>query len=173
MLFTWIDWVIVAIIFISTLMGLLRGLIKEALSLGIWVVAGMLAWTFGTPLSVYMATYIETPSLQILGASVLIFVTCLLLGALVQFLLAELVRATGLSSTDRLLGMVFGSVRGALLVAVLVWLLSLTVVAQDIWWQESLLVPTFLEVAEGIKAFLGELTGFSEKHLPGAALSVP
>ena len=71
------------------------------------------------------------------------FVATLLVGAMINFLIGELIRVTGLSGTDRFLGMAFGAARGALLVVVAVGLLSLGPVQQDSWWQESRLVPQF------------------------------
>lgn len=66
---------------------------------------------------------------------------------------------TGLSGTDRFLGMFFGAARGALLVVVLVGLLSLAPVQQDIWWQQSTLLPHFLMVADWSKSLILGLAG--------------
>ncbi|MBP8236916.1 MAG: CvpA family protein, partial [Pseudomonas sp.] len=81
----------------------------------------------------------------------ILFVVTLLVGALVNYLIGELIRVTGLSGTDRFLGMVFGAARGGLLVVVLVGLISLAPVQQDSWWQESALLPHFLMVADWSK----------------------
>ncbi|WP_448672039.1 CvpA family protein, partial [Escherichia coli] len=85
--------------------------------------------------------YIQTPSARIIAACALLFIATLLLGALVNYLIGELIRVTGLSGTDRFLGMVFGGARGVLLVVLLVGLLSLAPVQQDPWWQQSVLMP--------------------------------
>lgn len=151
MAFIWIDWIIIAIISLSGLISLKRGFVKEALSLATWIVAGILAWMFGGSLSQHLADYIATPSARVMAACALLFVVTLLLGALVNHLLGELIRVTGLSGTDRFLGMVFGAARGALLVVVVVGLLSLAPVQQDPWWQQSVLVPQFLMVADWSK----------------------
>ena len=68
-------------------------------------------------------------------------------------------RVTGLSGTDRFLGMAFGAARGSLLVVILVGLISLAPVQQDAWWQQSTLIPHFLMVADWSKNFILELTG--------------
>lgn len=151
MTLTWVDWTIVIVVVISSLISLKRGFVKEALSLVTWVVAGVVAWMFGGALSHYLAPYISTPSFQVIAACAILFVLTLLVGALVNFLIGELVRVTGLSGTDRFLGMVFGAARGGLLVVVLVGLLSLAPVQQDPWWRESYLVPHFLLVADWSK----------------------
>ncbi|WP_027590137.1 CvpA family protein [Pseudomonas sp. RL] len=151
MSFSWVDWAIIAIILVSGLISLKRGFVREALSLVIWIVAGAVAWLFGGALAEHLGDFIETPSARIIAACGILFVATLLVGALISFLLGELVRATGLTGTDRLLGMVFGVARGALLVVVLVGLLSLAPVQQDSWWRESSLVPHFLMVADWSK----------------------
>lgn len=151
MSFSWVDWAIIAVIVISGLISLKRGFVREALSLVIWIVAGAIAWLFGGALAVHLVDYIETPSARIIVACAILFVATLLVGAVASFLIGQLVRATGLTGTDRLLGMVFGIARGALLVVVLVGLLSLAPVQHDSWWRESSLVPHFLIVADWSK----------------------
>jgi membrane protein required for colicin V production len=149
--FTWVDWAIIAIIAVSSLISLSRGFVKEALSLVTWIIAGVVAWMFGGALSQHLGAYIETPSARVIAACVLLFVLTLLVGALINYLIGELIRVTGLSGTDRFLGMVFGAARGALLVVVAVGLLSLGPVQQDAWWQQSALLPHFLLVADWSK----------------------
>lgn len=151
MTFTWVDWAFVAIIAVSSLISLKRGFVKEALSLLTWIVAGVVAWMFGGALSQHLTEFIDTPSARVIAACAILFVVTLLVGALVNFLIGELIRVTGLSGTDRFLGMVFGAARGGLLIVVLVGLLSLAPVQQDPWWQQSSLLPHFLMVADWSK----------------------
>lgn len=158
MVFTWVDWSIIAVIAISCLISLRRGFVKEALSLVTWIVAGVVAWMFGGALSEHLGEWIEMPSARVIAACAILFVATLLVGALINFLIGELVRVTGLSGTDRLLGMVFGAARGALLVVVLVGLISLGPVQQDTWWQQSSLLPHFLLVADWSKNLILGLT---------------
>ena len=101
MSFSWVDWAIIAVIVISALLSLKRGFVREALSLVIWIVAGGLAWLFGGSLAVHLAEYIEVPSARIIAACALLFVATLLVGALLSFLLGQLVRATGLTGSVR------------------------------------------------------------------------
>lgn len=159
MAFTWVDWAIIAIIAISSLISLKRGFVKEALSLVTWIIAGVVAWMFGGALSQHLTEFIEMPSARVITGCAILFVATLLVGALVNFLISELVRVTGLSGTDRFLGMVFGGARGALLVVVLTGLLSLAPVQQDPWWQQSSLLPHFLMVADWSKNLILGATG--------------
>ena len=169
MTFTWVDWAIIAVVAISSLISLKRGFVKEALSLISWIVAGVVAWSFGGALSAHLETVIDTPSARVIAACAILFVATLLVFALVNFLIGELVRVTGLSGTDRLLGMVFGAARGGLLVVLLVGLVSLAPVDQDPWWQQSQLVPHFLMVADWSKNIILDWSG----QWLGGALAQP
>ncbi|GFM79315.1 colicin V production protein CvpA [Pseudomonas cichorii] len=167
--FTPVDWAIIGIVAISALISIKRGFVKEALSLLTWIIAGVVAWMFGAGLSQYLVNYIETPSARVIASCIILFVATLLVGAMVNFLIGELVRVTGLSGTDRFLGMVFGAARGGLLVVVAVGLLSLGPVQQDQWWQQSRLLPQFLMVADWSKNLI---LGMSSKWL-ASGISVP
>ncbi|KPZ03674.1 CvpA family protein [Pseudomonas tremae] len=167
--FTPVDWAILGIVAISALISLKRGFVKEALSLTTWIIAGVVAWMFGAGLSQYLVNYIETPSARVIASCTILFVATLLVGAMVNFLIGELIRVTGLSGTDRFLGMVFGAARGGLLVVVAVGLLSLGPVQQDQWWQQSRLVPQFLMVADWSKNLI---LGMSSKWL-ASGISIP
>jgi len=167
--FTPVDWAIIAIVAISALISLKRGFVKEALSLLTWIIAGVVAWMFGGSLAQYLVNYIETPSARVIAGCTILFVATLLVGAMVNFLIGELIRVTGLSGTDRFLGMVFGAARGGLLVVVAVGLLSLGPVQQDQWWQQSRLLPQFVMVADWSKNLI---LGMSSKWL-ASGVSVP
>lgn len=147
------------------LSSLNRGFIKEALSLVIWVVAAVVAWRYGSVFSGYFAPYIpflQLPSMQIFASSGVLFVLTVMLGSLISYLLGALVQASGLGGLDRLLGMLFGVLRGALLIAVVASLLALTPFQQDPWWRESVLLPEFLKFADWSKQYLSSLFGFSD-----------
>lgn len=158
MTFSWVDGLILATVAISALISLMRGFIKEALSLVTWVVAAVITWMFAGSLAQYLTPYIDTPSLRVISAGALLFCAALMTGGLLNFLLTQLVRATGLSGTDRFLGMFFGAARGGLLAVVAVGLLSLSPAVHDAWWRDSTLIPHFLLVADWSKNFI---LGFS------------
>ena len=135
---------IAVIVAISGLISLVRGFVKEAMSLVIWVAAFVIAMTFSDAASVLLVNFIDLASLRQLAAWVGLFVGTLLAGAVVNFLLGKLVTSTGLGGTDRTLGLVFGVFRGLLVVLALVIALPKAIpVEQDPWWQESTLIPVF------------------------------
>jgi len=144
----WVDYVIIGIIALSAVIGLARGLIREVIALAVWVCALLAAWMFYRPVADQIAPWIATPSVRMGAAVVILVLGVLILGALLGYLLSVLVDKTGLTGTDRLLGMVFGAGRGAVLVALLVFLAALTPVIEDPWWSESSLLPKFQLLAD-------------------------
>ncbi|MGB1271620.1 MAG: CvpA family protein [Endozoicomonas sp.] len=159
MVFTWIDWLIAGVILISALISLKRGFFKEVLSLLVWIAAIFVAWTFGGALSQRLTEYFTTPSIRVMVACAALFVATLMVGALVNRIIAELVHATGLSGTDRVLGMAFGALRGCLLVVVLVGLMSFVPLEQDEAWKQSVLLPHFLMLADWSKQTVVQVMG--------------
>lgn len=149
MTLNWADWTIIAIVAVSCLISLMRGFVREALSLASWILATFVAIAFYGRLAEVFANWIETPSIRSLLAFAALFVVTLLIGALLSRLLRSLLSAAGLGGIDRLLGTVFGAARGLLIVLALVILLPLALpVNQDAWWHESRLIPHF-EALEG------------------------
>ena len=142
------DWAIVAVLAISTLMSLRRGFLKEALSLGTWIAAFVVARQFHEPMDQLLEAHIVASLMRSIAAFAALFVGTLLVGAALGFLLGALINATGLSSTDRVLGMVFGFARGALIVTVVVGLLNLTPLVGDSWYTSATLAPHFETVAQ-------------------------
>ena len=142
------DWVIIALLVISTLMSLRRGFFKEALSLGTWIAAFVVARQFHSPMDQLLETQIVDSLMRSIAAFAVLFVGTLLVGAALGFFLSALIDATGLSSTDRVLGMVFGFARGALIVTVVIGLLNLTPLVNDSWYTTASLVPHFETVAQ-------------------------
>ncbi len=146
----WVDYVIIGIIVLSAVIGLARGLIREVLALGVWIAALLAAWFFYRPVAEQLTPWLATPSLRMGTAVVLVVLGVLIVGAVIGWALSLLVERTGLTGTDRLLGLVFGAGRGAVVVGLLVFLASLTPVVQDPWWSESDLLPRFQLLADAM-----------------------
>ena len=147
----WVDIVITGIIVISALFSLMRGFVREALSLAGWLASFWVALTFSGDLAEFFLSGISVPSLRITVAFTILFVLTLVIMALINKLASQLVKKSGLSGTDRMIGMIFGVVRGALIVSVLVLLAGFTAMPQDLWWQESVLIDVFHEFATWLR----------------------
>jgi membrane protein required for colicin V production len=150
----WIDFIILGIILVSALISLIRGFVREAFSLAVWVLAFWISWTFFRDLSLRMESFIATPSVRLGVAFVVLMILSLTVGGLVNYLVIRLINSTGLSGSDRFIGMIFGIARGVLFMAILVLFAGLTPLPQDPWWQQSVLIPYFQELALWLKDLL-------------------
>ena len=151
----WPDYIIITIIAVSTVISLLRGFVRESLALAGWILAIWVSMMYMHQMAIFITPYINVPpSILSLISFMILFVTTLILAALVTNLGANLVDKTGLSGTDRAIGMLFGIARGILIVGVLVLLAGFTMIPQDPWWKESVLISHFQQLAVQMKAFL-------------------
>ncbi len=152
----WIDVAILVLIAVSALVSLMRGFVREALSLTAWILAFWLALTFAARLAAtpLLIDQIDSPTVRAGVAFAVIFLVILLLGVLVNVLVGQLVRKTGLSGTDRIVGALFGVARGIVVVGVLVLLAGFTQLPSEPWWHESMLLPQFQSLAMWMKDFL-------------------
>jgi membrane protein required for colicin V production len=152
----YVDYAILGIVVISILVGTLRGFIKEVFSLAVWAAAFLVAFQYSGALAMVLEAHIELPSARTSLAFAGLFLSVLLIGGLITFLIGKLVEKTGLSGTDRLLGGVFGALRGLILVLVLMLVAGLTPVPQDPWWQQSRSIQSLIPLAEWSAQFLPE-----------------
>jgi membrane protein required for colicin V production len=155
-----IDYVILAVILVSTLISLLRGFFKELISLGVWVVGLFIAIKYFRDVSTIFAPYIKNEPLLAVVSFATILILILIFGMLLNFCLSLLIEKTGLSGTDRILGMAFGFLRGVLLVGVVLLMVSTTSFVEDHWWKQSILIPHFHGLIEWLRALLPDkITG--------------
>ncbi len=127
---------------------------REALSLAAWIIAFWVSWTFFRELAAYFEQWISVPSMRLGVAFLLLLIVTLILGGLVNYLVGQLVEKTGLTGTDRMIGIFFGIARGVLLVAIVVLLAGLTAIPSDPWWHESVLIGYFQDLAMFLRDFL-------------------
>ena len=154
MTLTWPDFIIILVIFISTVISLVRGFVREALSLAFWIISFWVAQMFFREMAVHLEQWIDVPSLRLGAAFAIIFFVVLILGGLMTFLIGQIVDATGLSGTDRVIGMLFGAARGVLLVVALILLAGLTPMPNDPWWKASSLITYFQDMALWMRGLL-------------------
>ena len=153
----WLDYVILAVIGVSTLISLMRGFVREAFSLAVWLLAFWISWSFFRSLKLRLEPLIDAPDKILLGVSfAVLMILTLAIGGLVNYLIVRLVERTGMSGTDRFVGMVFGAARGGIMVVVLVMLAGLTSIPEEPWWRHSELVVYFEEAARLLRDNLPE-----------------
>lgn len=153
------DYAILTVVTVSTLISLFRGFLKEFISLFVWIVGFWTAIKFYQKLAVVFEPYIINLTIRQISSFITIFFLILILGILFNYLLSLVVVKSGLSGTDRVLGMLFGFGRGVLLVSVILLLIGTTSFIQDKWWQESSLIPHFQSIIDWLKSFLPEKIG--------------
>jgi membrane protein required for colicin V production len=150
----WVDYAILAIIGVSALVSIWRGLVREVLSLLAWVAAFWVALSFTPGLAANLEALVSVPSARLAIAFIALFVGTLLAGAVVNLLIARLVRLSGLSATDRILGVLFGVARGAIIVGAMVLVAKLTPLPKDPWWRESVLLGHFEALALWMRSYI-------------------
>ena len=137
---TIIDWLIVGTVGLSMAFGVWRGLVREVFALAAWVAAFVVAVLYGTDAAGWMPATWNAGARSVAG-HVAVFMLVLIAGGLIGWLASRVVRAAGLGVSDRMLGGVFGAVRGALVVGVAAILASLTTLPRSETWRQSLLMP--------------------------------
>ena|SRR5687768_41681 len=147
------DYALLTVLAVSMGIGLWRGFIVEVLSLTAWIAAFWLTVAFGSTVSAWFGG-IESPSARFFLGHAAVFLAVLLVGSAITWLIGRAIAGTGLSTTDRLLGVGFGFARGVVLACVAVLLMGFTPAPQDAWWRESRLLPRAQEGAEWMAEFL-------------------
>ncbi len=158
-----LDWVFVAVLLASMLIGAWRGLVFEVLSLVGWVVAFFVAQWFAADMAELLPMGESAGSLRYAAGFVVVFVAAVFVCGFFAWLGKKLVDAIGLRPADRTLGAAFGVLRGMVLLLVVAVVVGLTPLQEALWWQESQAAPVLSEMLRGLKPTLPEEFG---RHLP-------
>jgi membrane protein required for colicin V production len=132
------DYIVIGIICLSLLFGLWRGVVSEVIALIAWISGILAAVEYGAQAGQMIFSGIADPAIQALAGCIVMFIGVLLAMSLVRLAVRSMVKALGLSVSDRLLGMCFGLVRGLLVTMVLVGLGGMTSAPKQIWWTEAM-----------------------------------
>jgi membrane protein required for colicin V production len=154
----WLDYLILVTLVLSTAFGIWRGFVKEALSLAAWVLAFWIALSFSVKLAAKLAPTVGSAAPVL--AFVILFVGVLVVGAVVNHFVAKGIQAVGLQGFDRLLGGVFGMVRGVAVAALLLLFVGQMYGDRTDVWQRSKLVPYFKPVVGWLRSHLDHAPNF-------------
>ena len=149
-----LDYCILILIGISTLISLWRGFIREVLSFIIWVLAFVIAIVFSHPASQYLSWMSDKPSVTVTVSFIVLFLLTLIVGALISFLIAKLIDITGLSGTNRFLGAIFGFLRGILVITIIVFCLQWSNIQNQSIWKQSTLISFFTTLSSQLKTMI-------------------
>jgi membrane protein required for colicin V production len=154
-----VDYLVLAIFAISILAGLMRGFVKEAISLATWFVAGYIAATFASPLAAMFSGSVQTSAQSVVGSNVnvatginvmalgisfvALFLGTMLAGSIINYMVSGVFNAGGLGILNRLLGGAFGAVRGYIIVILFMFLAELTPMGAQTAWTQSQFVNSF------------------------------
>jgi membrane protein required for colicin V production len=160
-----VDYIILAIVIISAIMGLVRGLLREAIAVITWFLAIVLAWSFGPSLEPLLGGVLEGSPLGIWAARAIIFVGVLLLGGAISVIVTQYVRVSMFAAMDRFLGFVFGIIRGIVIVGAFTIAVQALRMDEDDSWKNSKLMPYAAGVADALRGIVGENLERLEKNL--------
>jgi membrane protein required for colicin V production len=156
-----LDIVIVSIIAISSLIGVFRGLVRELMSLVGWIVSAWLAWRYAYVFAPVFDSVIESSDVRKAASFITIFLVSLVLFALLSYFISKIMSKSALKGMDRTLGMLFGLLRGVIIIAVVAILIQSTQFAKETWWTESMLKDYFLLIAAyGMSIMPAEVSRF-------------
>jgi membrane protein required for colicin V production len=164
------DYLIIATVLISGAVGLIRGLLREVIALITWIVAAFVAWHFAGSLEPHLGGLLAQPDVRPWVARLILFLAVLLLGHAIGVVVGHFVRLTLLRGVDRFLGLVFGLLRGVVVVGAAVIVCETVRLDSESWWHESALVPFGQDAAD----VLWSMGGSRFKHRQiAAAISSP
>src|SRR5258706_15155959 len=152
----WTDYVIIGLLVFSSVAGLLRGLLREVISLVTWLIAVVLAWQYASALEPYLGGALNGEAVRPWAARAIIFITVLLIGAAIGAIVTRFTRLSIFAGTDRLLGFVFGMARGVVVLGLLAILCHAVRLDEEPWYGDSTLVPYAEKVGNVLRSLVGE-----------------
>jgi membrane protein required for colicin V production len=147
----WADYVLVVLVAFSLVAGLMRGLLREVISLASWLLAIAIAWRYGDLLEPHLGGLLAGVAVRPWAARAIIFVVILLIGTAIGAIVTHFVRLSIFSALDRSLGMLFGLLRGAVVVGLLTMLCHTLQLQRESWYRQSKLLPVGQQIAEVLR----------------------
>jgi membrane protein required for colicin V production len=151
---TLFDYVVLGIMGLSVLLSIWRGVVRELLALAAWVVAFLVAQFYAVALAAYVPAAVGSTELRTLTAFLVVFILVLIAMGLLAIAVSRLIHKAGLGLSDRVLGAVFGLVRGVLIVLIGVLAAGLTALPRERAWREAALSAPLEALALAVKPWL-------------------
>ncbi len=151
----WADYSIIVLLGFSCIVGFMRGLLREMISLITWLLAATLAWRMGVMLEPHLGGAMDNPLVRPWAARGIIFVGVLLVGTAAGAIISHFVRLSIFSGADRMLGALFGALRGLVLLGVVAILSHTVKLDGEAWYRQSMLLPYASRVADILRVTAG------------------
>ncbi|WP_372662441.1 CvpA family protein [Hydrogenophaga sp.] len=150
----WVDWALLAVLLLSALLGLWRGLVYEVISVAGWVAAFLLAQWYAADVAAWLPMDGASQPLRLAAGFALVFMGTAFAGGMLAWLVKRLVESVGLRPVDRILGGAFGLARGVVILLALTVVVSMTQMQQQAWWQASAAAGVLSSALHQIKPLL-------------------
>lgn len=151
---TLFDYLVIFVLVCSIVISMMRGALREVLSLLSWILAFFVASSYCDALAALLPESLPGATVRLIAAFLVLFIGVKILMSLFNSAIAALVKATGLTAVDRGLGSLFGAARGLLLVLATVLLCAMTAIPQQIFWKNALFSPMAESAALAVLPFL-------------------
>ncbi|ATJ83098.1 CvpA family protein [Halomonas beimenensis] len=145
---TWLDWAFVAVLAVTGIAGLVRGLVREALGLAAWIVALLAARWLAEPLADRLVGVLDSPDGRLVLAFVLVVLGVILACGVIIRLIHAAVEWVGMGLFNRLAGAAFGLVKGGAVLVLVTLLIGLTPLERLQAWQQATLRPGFVQLKD-------------------------
>jgi membrane protein required for colicin V production len=150
------DYLVIAAIVISAVVGSVRGFLREAIALVTWIIALFVGWHFADSIAPHLGGLLAGSPVATWSARVILVALVLLLGAGIGVTVTHFVRLSIFSGMDRFLGFVFGIFRGLVVLGVFVILAQVLRLDGERWWRQSKLMPYGESIANGLRVVIGD-----------------
>jgi membrane protein required for colicin V production len=150
-----VDYILIAIVALSMLFGAIRGFLRESVALLGWLVGLWLAWRYAGLVEPYLGGALRGTELQVWVARLIVLFASIITAWIIGSLLGYLVQRSGLTlGLDRILGGIFGLVRGAVIVGFAIMLADAAELRGEDWWKGSKLMPLGEEMATVLRGYV-------------------
>lgn len=156
-----LDYIVLAVILCSAVVGVFRGFLREVISVMSWILAVWLAWKLAPGLAPKFGGVLEDPAYGLWAARAIIFLLVVIGGSVIGAVVNYFVRLSMFSGLDRLLGFLLGLVRGLVVVGIGIMLAQALRLDDEPWWRASRLAAGMQPVASILRALVGD-------HLPAS-----
>jgi len=153
------DWILIAVLAASMVLGAWRGLVYEVLSVLGWIAAFLMAQWFAPDVAEQLPMQNSDQTLRYAAAFVLVFIGSVFLAGLISALMKKIISVVGLRPVDRVLGALFGLFRGLILLLALSVVVQMTALQESDWWLKSQGGPMLMTLLKGLRPMLPEKFG--------------